>query len=110
MKTFNEWLIENSNNEFVRLILTPAEKDAANWALDAMEESKDELFETDAILPKIEGNVLIVHKNKDVIEDMIYRLTIQVRDMFETIPKDHEDYDASFIKASRTLSNKLKKI
>lgn len=110
MKTFNEWLIENNNEEFVRLTLSPEEVDAAEWALDPMTDSKEELFGDDAILPELKGNVLVLHKNKDVLEDLIYRLTIQVRDMFETIPKDHEDYDASFIKASKSLANKLKKI
>lgn len=110
MKTFNEWLLENINEGFVNIALNPAEKDAADWALDALEDSKDELFGEDAILPRIEGNFLVIHKNKDIIEDLIYRLTIQVRDMFDSIPKDHEDYDANFIKASKSLANKLKKI
>jgi len=110
MKRFKEWLVENSNNEEVRLTLSPSEVDAAEWALDPMEDSKEELFGDDVILPELKGNILIVYKNKEVLEDLIYRLTHQVKNMFEKIPKDHEDYDESFIKASKTLSNKLKKI
>lgn len=57
-----------------------------------------------------EGNILVLHKNKDVLEDLVYRLSVQVKDMFEGIPKDHEDYDPIFIKSSKSLANKLNKI
>ncbi len=114
MKRFFDWLnqklLESDNSEFINVILTPGEKDAADWAIEPMEDSKDELFGADAILPRIEGNILVLHKNKDIIEDLIYRLSVQVRDMFDGIPKDHEDYDANFIKSSKTLVSKLKKI
>lgn len=103
-------LFESDNSEFIKIALTPAEKDAADWAIDPMEDSKDELFGEDAILPRIEGNFLVLHKNKDVLEDLIYRLTEQAKDMYRKIPKDHEHYDAVFIKAGKSLAKKLKKI
>lgn len=109
MKKFSEWIKESANST-VSIALTPAEINAADWALEAMEDSKEELFGDDAILPRIENNKLIIHVNKDVLEDMIYRLTTQATDMFRGIPKGHEDYDESFLKASKSLSNKLKKI
>lgn len=68
-KLYNQ--INENNENFVTIKLTDGEKDAADWALEAMIESKDELFDEDAILPEIKDNTLIVFKNKDVIEDML---------------------------------------
>lgn len=113
LESFSEWLknrLNENENLFFNIRISLGEKDAADWALEAMEEAKEELFGEEVDLPKIEGDFLFIPKNKDVIEDMLYRLTTQVNDMFKLIPKDHEDYDADFIKSSKTLSNKLKKL
>ena len=86
-----DWYKQAQN--IVQIQMTPAELDWADWAIGPMSEywtTEDGAydrgdFETDKDgpiyeeyqLPKIQGNILFIFPNEEMIEDLLYRLEDQ---------------------------------
>jgi hypothetical protein len=71
------------------ITLTKAMREWAEWAVDAMADLSDEEREglhgsADAPLPEIDGAVLMLPDCAAVIEDLLYRLEEQARDVSAT--------------------------
>ena len=86
--------------------LTPAQKSHAEWALDPMtdvvrEDDLEDRWYEEADLPTIEGSRLIFPRPSLAVDDMLYRLTEQLRQMAE---QAHERYPLS----AETLARKIK--
>jgi len=66
--------------------MTPAQKDQAEWALDPMGDfatdgEADERLYGEGDLPTIDGAVLTFPRPSVAVDDILYRLTEQLRDM-----------------------------
>ena len=78
-----------TNNSEIKIKMTPAEKEWALWAIDAMPDYFEELVRDGEIermppLPKVEENVLIVPDDPDVLNELLYRIAEQASDVCET--------------------------
>ena len=78
-----------TSNSEIKIKMTQAEKEWALWAIDAMPDYFEELVREGEIermppLPKVEGNVLILPNDSDVLDDFLYRIREQAPDVCET--------------------------
>jgi hypothetical protein len=88
--------------------MTPKQREWAEWAIDPMEDYWEELVRDGSEthippLPEVEGNILKLPKNQDVIEDFLYRLEDQAQDM------SYSEGDFGGARSARGLANKIRK-
>ena len=86
---FEEIQEREENKREIKIKVTPAEKEWALWAIDAMPDYFEELVRDGEIermppLPKVEENVLIVPNDPDVLNELLYRIAEQASDVCET--------------------------
>lgn len=101
----NEEPKEMRSNSEIKIKMTPAEKRWALWAIDAMPDYFEELVREGEIervppLPKVEGNVLVLPNDSDVLDDFLYRIGEQAPDVCET--------DATAVQAAARRRTPLK--
>lgn len=109
---------KKANSNILNIILTPAEKEWADWAIDPMYDHwctkegawdrEGEILEEN-IIPIVQNNNLLIPNNSEIIEDLLYRLEQQAYDVCETDSSSEQQKIARY-RSAKNLANKIRNI
>ncbi len=103
----------------ISVVITPAEKVWAEWALDPMfdywcneqgawERGEDEMYDIKD-LPKVQGNILYLSNILDINEDLLWRLEEQAPSVCETMAISEQQI-AARRRAPLSLARKIRQV